>query len=405
MRQGISSWRGVHAGYCQAWPLPADATCASVARQVFRDAVSEVGLEPGLLDDCILMASELAANTLHAQAVAGVGGGGNRLASVAADVEGEQEISADPAPQTPQTPQTPQAPQNPQAPQAPSTPRTPSNPQTQPGPYNPRIPQTPYTPQAPQGPQLPQVLPDPRTSPEADTNAEADAQAKARAPQAPQDRQLPVGPELWLYLRGLGARRELVCKVFDCVRGWRHGSPPSPSSTSVQAVTGRGLQIVHELSEGRWGHHPTRARLGGWGRRGKAVWFAVPAPLAHARLADATGLHAYTLSADVTAARASERLSARQAARELEAMLKERGFGRLLRADQPTSDMSVLSVGHGLTVWCRDGVVSLSTPGGSSLRWNYADLVEAAEQTVWYSEELEFGAELDLDEDLLARAQ
>jgi len=43
----------------------------------------------------------------------------------------------------------------------------------------------------------------------------------------------------------------------------------------------------------------------------------VPAPLAHARLVDVTGLHAYTLSADVTAARASERLSARQAAREL----------------------------------------------------------------------------------------
>jgi len=43
----------------------------------------------------------------------------------------------------------------------------------------------------------------------------------------------------------------------------------------------------------------------------------VPAPLAHARLVDVTGLHAYTLSADVTAVRASERLSARQAAREL----------------------------------------------------------------------------------------
>ena len=53
---------------------------------------------------------------------------------------------------------------------------------------------------------------------------------------------------------------------------------------------------------GLWGHHPTRARLGGWGLRGgKAVWFAVPAPLAHARLVDITGLHAYTLSADVTA--------------------------------------------------------------------------------------------------------
>ena len=74
--QGISSWRGVHAGTCYAWPLPADATCATVARQAFRDAVSEVGLEPDLLEDCILMASELAANTLHAQAVAEAGGGG-----------------------------------------------------------------------------------------------------------------------------------------------------------------------------------------------------------------------------------------------------------------------------------------------------------------------------------------
>ena len=42
----------------------------------FRDAVSDVGLEPDLFEDCVLMASELAANTLHAQAVAGAGGGG-----------------------------------------------------------------------------------------------------------------------------------------------------------------------------------------------------------------------------------------------------------------------------------------------------------------------------------------
>ena len=49
-QQGISSWRGVRAGTCYAWPLPADATCATVARQAFRDAVSEVGLEPDLLE-------------------------------------------------------------------------------------------------------------------------------------------------------------------------------------------------------------------------------------------------------------------------------------------------------------------------------------------------------------------
>src|ERR1700732_4067095 len=87
-QQGINGLRSVHAGSCHAWPLPADATCATVARQVFRDVVSEVGLEADLLDDCILMASELAANTLHARAVAGTGGGGGRVVSVRPDLGG-----------------------------------------------------------------------------------------------------------------------------------------------------------------------------------------------------------------------------------------------------------------------------------------------------------------------------
>jgi hypothetical protein len=308
---------------------------------VFRDAVSEVGLEPDLLDDCVLMASELAANTLHARAVAGTGGGGDRLVSVAPDMGGEPISSAGPVPQPPQDAQDAQARQNPQAAQA---------------------------------RQAPQVSPG--SGPSAVTGL----------------------PELWLYLRGLGSRRELVCKVFDGYRGWRHGLAPSASripAQGVQAVTGRGLQIVQELSRGRWGHHPTRARLGGRGTRGKAVWFAVPAPLAHARLVDVTGLRAYTLSADVSATRANERLSARQAARELETMLGERGVGgQLVRADEPASDMSVLSVCRGLTVWCRSGVVSLTTPEGARERWNYADLVEVAEQTVRRYEELELGGDL-----------
>ncbi len=321
-QQGINGLRGVHAGSCHAWPLPADATCATVARQVFREAVAGVGLEPGLLDDCILMASELAANTLHARAVAGTGGGGDRLVSVAPDMGGEPISTAGPATLAPAT-------------LAPAT----------------------------------------------------------LAVAAP--RSVPGCPELWLYLRGVGIRRELVCKIFDCSRGWRHGAAPTGARASAQAVAGRGLQIVHELSGGRWGHHPTRARLGGWGLRGKAVWFAVPAPLAHARLADVTGLRAYTLSADVSATRADEHLSARQAAWELETMLDERGFrGRLVRADQPGSDMSVLSICRGLTVWCRSGVVSLSTAAGGRERWHYADLVEAAEQTVRRYEELELGLDL-----------
>jgi hypothetical protein len=330
-----------------------------VARQAFRDAVSEVGLEAGLLEDAVLMASELAANTLHAQAVAGAGGGGNRLASVVADVEGESIESAGPAPRAPRAP----------------------------GSHRHRPSRVPRYPQPPR---------------------------PSRVPQA----------ELWLYLRGLGTGRELVCKVFDCCRGWRDGTPPSAGSPSAgspsagsstagsstagspqagsstagapaEAVGGRGLQIVHELSGGRWGHHPTRARLDSWGLPGKAVWFAVPAPLAHARLMDVTGLRSYTFSADVTAARASGRLSARQAARELETMLDERGFGGgLVRDEQLARDLSILSVRRGLTVWCQEGVVSLTTPWGSSQQWDYADLVEAAEQTVRRYEEL------DLEQDL-----
>ncbi len=46
------------------------------------------------------MASELAANTLHARAVAGTGGGGDRLVSVVSDREGKPVSSAGPAPQT-----------------------------------------------------------------------------------------------------------------------------------------------------------------------------------------------------------------------------------------------------------------------------------------------------------------
>jgi hypothetical protein len=330
--QGISSWRGVHAGTCYAWPLPADDTCAAVARQAFRDAVSEIGLEPDLLEDCVLMVSELAANTRHAQAVAGAGGGGDRLAAVTAGVEGEPITSAGPAPHAPR------------------------------GSFIPRARKAP-----------------PRHRPSRVPRA-------AAAASPPWARQA----ELWLYLRGLGTERELVCKVFDCCRGWPDGTAPMASAMPADDAAGHGLQIVDRLSGGRWGHHPTRARLDGHGLPGKALWFAVPAPLAHTRLTDATGLRSYTLSADVTAARTRGRLSARQAARELEVMLDERGFaGGLVREEQPARDLSILSVRRGLTLWCQAGTVSLTTPWGSSQQWDYGDLVEAAEQTVRRHEELE----------------
>jgi hypothetical protein len=48
-------------------PLPADTTCAAAARRFFREAVSGLPIPSGLLHDGVTMASELAANTLHAQ--------------------------------------------------------------------------------------------------------------------------------------------------------------------------------------------------------------------------------------------------------------------------------------------------------------------------------------------------
>jgi hypothetical protein len=58
---------GVSGGGCFARPLPVDTTCAATARRYFREAVSGLSIPGGLLDDGVTMASELAANTLHAQ--------------------------------------------------------------------------------------------------------------------------------------------------------------------------------------------------------------------------------------------------------------------------------------------------------------------------------------------------
>jgi hypothetical protein len=144
---------------CLAWPLPADASCAATARALYRAAAAAVELGPGRADDGITMASELAANTLHA---------------------------------------------------------------------------------APPG---------------------------GRS-------------EFWLALDGRGLSRELVCKVFDASPQWSSGLAPSldPVPAPAEAIGGRGLQVVHELSGGRWGYHQCQARLGQPKPEGKAVWFALPAP-------------------------------------------------------------------------------------------------------------------------------
>ena len=68
-------------------------------------------------------------------------------------------------------------------------------------------------------------------------------------------------PEFWLYLRGCGSGREIVCKFFDSEPGWDAGEP-LPVGAAVPAgpdsVRGRGLQMVAGLSAGRWGHHLLR---------------------------------------------------------------------------------------------------------------------------------------------------
>jgi len=184
---------------------------------------------------------------------------------------------------------------------------------------------------------------------------------------ASQDQPLPVNPELWLYLRGTGLRVELVCKVFDTLPGWVRGNVPGRTvgRAPADAMSGRGLEVVHELSLGYWGHHLTRSRLSGTGIRGKAVWFALPVPAAEAL------------------AGAGHPITARDAMTELEQDLSTRGFGgRLVRADDHAADMAVLSIASGLTVWCRSAAAWLRAPGAAEQQWSYCDLVEVGEQAV-----------------------
>jgi hypothetical protein len=205
-----------------------------------------------------------------------------------------------------------------------------------------------------------------------------------------------VRSELWLYLRGSGSRRELVCKVFDTCPGWKSGRAPSPFPLPVapDATGGRGLQVVHELSGGRWGHHLTRARLGRWKARGKAVWFALPAPLtADPWPAGVDGLAAR--DGGLATMQQCSQLSARQATEKLQAMLSARGLGpRLVSTGPAAADLSVLLVTRGLTVFCRGGSVLIETATGDRQHYTYADLEDVTERAVWMHEELDRAAEL-----------
>ena len=154
--------RMVQSRACVAWALPGDPTCAGVARCLFRQVASGLGLESEAIDDGVTMVSELAANTLHVQ----------------------------------------------------------------------------------------------------------------------QRRSAPANPELWLYLRGASPRAELVCKVFDTLPGWVRGNVPgrTVARAPADAMSGRGLEVVHELSSGALGPSsvPVPAGRHGAARQGRLVRAAGP---------------------------------------------------------------------------------------------------------------------------------
>ena len=188
-------------------------------------------------------------------------------------------------------------------------------------------------------------------------------------------------PELWLYLRRVGGQQELVCKFFDSLPGWKPGVSADPADDTADWETGRGLRVVEELSQGRWGHHPTRARLGAWKVPGKVVWFAVPVPVSR-------GLDRFQRPQPGSC----------EAASELQSMLDERGVGgHIVRSDAPASGMSVLSIRRDLTVWCRSRVVSWTTREGRRECRAFYDMVDAAEQIVCRHEELDSTRQRDAD--------
>lgn len=252
----------VRGGGCFVRPLPLDRTCSSAARRFFREAVAGLDLPADMVHDGITMASELAANTLHAQ--------------------GNVEFSG----------------------------------------------------------------------------------SKQRA--------VSGIPEFWLYLRGCGARTEVVCKIFDSEPGWAVDAEAQPGKAPLEQVGGRGLQVVAALSAGEWGGHPSRGRLGAWKVPGKAVWFAlrVPPTAEPARYGRLV-------------------LDPEQAVDELEQMLADRGLGgRLVRADERSGDLSVLSISRHLTVWRHGETLSWRSPGGGTYhQMNIADLVDVAEQVICTHEE------------------
>jgi len=74
------------AGGCFVRPLPVDTTCAAAARRFFREALASLPIPSGILHDGVTMASELAANTLHAQRKAALAAARQRASSAVPEI-------------------------------------------------------------------------------------------------------------------------------------------------------------------------------------------------------------------------------------------------------------------------------------------------------------------------------
>ena len=197
--------------------------------------------------------------------------------------------------------------------------------------------------------------------------------------------------ELAVHRRGAGAYAQIVVAVFDPRPDRAAVSTPVPAalarlpetpldqSPSPEVIDRllkdlqirrRGLDIVHDLSRGRWGAHRTRSQRG---VPGKAVWFALP-------------LNAMSLAYKPPAV---ERTAA-QTVRELREQLAHRGAEHMIAND--LGDGSVLSVSRDLTIWCRGHLITWHL-GGRTFEYPDTDLAEAVERMVEAREDLDHGKE------------
>ena len=202
------------------------------------------------------------------------------------------------------------------------------------------------------------------------------------------DTRAPAGRfELAIHRRGTGPYAQLVVAVFD----------PRPDRTAISTpvlsalarlpetppgegpppevidhllkdlrIRQRGLDIVHDLSRGRWGAHRTRSQRG---VPGKAVWFALP-------------LHAMSLAYRPPAI---DRTPA-QTAGELKERLTHRGARHMIGND--LTGGSVLSISRDLTIWCHAHTITWHADG-RTYEYPDTDLAEAVERMVETNEELD----------------